>query len=167
MDSRIIYTMVARSLSYIARRVVTKWEHCAVTTYSATPDNPQLLEIERNYYLSLVGEFDEEAVASIGNVGDMPIADFYRNVVKAPEHDVDFQLRYTSRATSIIGGFSKKHLPRSASDFLRLRRNWSLRSRKAPRPPYDQATQKFFNTANAACRTLSALARHERFSMRD
>lgn len=109
VDSRKIYNGVARTLSYIARRVVTYWEQAAVRYES--PDSRELLEIERKYYQSLMTHFDEEAIAGICKVGDMSIDDFYRDVVKAPENDVNFQMRYASRATAILGGFSKRHLP--------------------------------------------------------
>lgn len=109
VDSRKIYNLVSRSLSYIARRIVVNWESAAVA-YEA-PDSRELLEIERNYYISLMSEFDEDAVAAIGKVGDMPVADFYRNVVKAAEGDVNLQTRLSSRYAMILGGFSRKHLP--------------------------------------------------------
>ncbi|MCS4089431.1 hypothetical protein [Rhizobium sp. BK176] len=107
--SRKIHNGVAKSLSYIARRVVTYWEQAAVRYED--PDSRELREIERKYYGLLITHFDEEAVAGIGKVGDLAIADFYKDVVKAPENEVNFQMRYTSRATAILGGFSKKHLP--------------------------------------------------------
>ncbi|MCV9965003.1 hypothetical protein OIU34_24205 [Pararhizobium sp. BT-229] len=109
VDSRKIYNLVARSLSYIARRIVVKWESAAVA-YEA-PDSRELLEIERKYYLTLMSEFDEDAVAAIGKVGDMSVTDFYRNVVKATEGEVNLQTRLSSRYATILGGFSRKYLP--------------------------------------------------------
>lgn len=47
----------------------------------------------------------------IGKVGDMSVTDFYRNVVKAAEGEVNLQTRYGSRLATILGGFSRKYLP--------------------------------------------------------
>jgi hypothetical protein len=109
VENRKIHNGVAKSLSYIARRVVTSWEQAAVR--HETPDSRELLEIERNYYASLVTHFDEEAVDGIGKVGDLVIEDFYRDIVKAPEGEVSFQVRYARRHAAILAGFSRKHLP--------------------------------------------------------
>lgn len=109
VDSRKVYTAVARSLSYVARRVVTKWEETAAQ--HEAPDSRELLEIEKQYYLSLMSHFDEEAIASISKVGTMSVADFYRDIVKAQESEIDLQVRYASRTATILGGFSKKYLP--------------------------------------------------------
>ncbi|MDW9481392.1 hypothetical protein GOB57_22350 [Sinorhizobium meliloti] len=109
VDSRKVHNAVARSLSYVARRVVTTWEGHAVE-YEA-PDARELLAIERQYYVSLMSNFDEEAIASLGKVGGMPISEFYRDVVKAGDTEVDIQTRYASRAAEVLGGFSQKYLP--------------------------------------------------------
>jgi hypothetical protein len=109
VEYRKVYTAVARSLSYIARRAVTYWEQAAVTHQA--PDTRELLEIEKNYYRSLLSHFDDAAITSIGTVGSLSVEAFYRDVAKAPEQDVNLQVRYANRMTTILRGFANKYVP--------------------------------------------------------
>lgn len=110
VSSRKVHVAVTRSLSHLARQVVTRWEEYAVEY--ETPDAYQLLVIERRYYLSLLSQFDETAIASIGMVGSIPVLEFYRDVAKAAADDVDLQVRFADRLITILGRFSENYAPR-------------------------------------------------------